>query len=324
MNITTRAAALGLGAALLQALMLIAFAWPAANIAPRDLPLVVSGPQAGNVAERLDSHSPGAFEISTVTDESAARAALADREAYGAIVTGVGAPQVFVASAASPAVAQQLSQIAARLAGTPAAAVEDVIAADLDDPRGSGFGAMVLPLVMAGIAAGALLTLLIPTASARALGVVVFATAAGLLSMLIVQGWLSLLPGSYLQLAAVAWLACFAVAGFVTGLATAIGRAGLGIAALTMLLIGNPFSAATSAPELLPQPWGAIGQLFPPGAAASLFRSVAYFDGAGAGGPLIVLLAWSAAAVALLGVGIVRQRRVVDAVPAEPTPAMAD
>ncbi|MCX5042705.1 hypothetical protein OG921_05930 [Aldersonia sp. NBC_00410] len=325
MTVTTRAVAIGLGAALLQALMLIAFAWPAANIAPRDLPLVVTGPQAAIVAEQLNAHSPGAFEIDTVADANAARAALADRDAYGVIVTGGGAPQVLVASAASPAVAQQLGQIAAQLSGTPSAAVEDVVAADVDDPRGTGFGAMVLPLVMAGIAAGAVLTLLIPSAAARATGTVVFAVAAGLLSMVIVQGWLSLLPGTYLELAAVAGLACFAVTGFVTGLATVVGRAGIGIAALTMLLLGNPFSAATSAPELLPQPWGAIGQLLPPGAAASLFRSVAFFDGAGAVGPLVVLLVWSAVVVALFGIGIVRQRRVVDAPPATaPAVAMAD
>ena len=42
MNITRRAVALGLAAALLQALMLVAFAWPAVNLAPRDLPVAVA------------------------------------------------------------------------------------------------------------------------------------------------------------------------------------------------------------------------------------------------------------------------------------------
>ncbi|MBF6481681.1 hypothetical protein IU408_26580, partial [Nocardia cyriacigeorgica] len=130
-------------------------------------------------------------------------------------------------------------------------------------------------------------------------------------------------PGNYLVLSAVAGLVSFAVAGTVAGLATVIGRAGIGIAALTMLLIGNPFSAATSAPELLPQPWGAIGQLLPPGAAASLLRSVAFFDGAGATGPLVVLLVWAGAAVGLLGIGAVRERRGTDAQASAPVPAMA-
>ncbi|MFF7942128.1 hypothetical protein ACFZC5_20650 [Nocardia gamkensis] len=310
MNTTQRAFALGIGAALLQALMLIAFAWPAANIAPRDLPLAVTGPQAAMVTGKLAEHSPGAFEITTPADEAAARAAIEDREVYGAIVTGDGPPRVLVASGASPAVAQQLTQIGQQLSGAPAARVEDVVAADSDDPRGTAFGAMVLPLVMSGIAAGVLLSLLIPGIGGKVIGLATFGVTGGLLGMAIIQGWMSVVPGSYLVLAAVAGLVSFAVAGAVVGLAAVLGRPGIGIAALTMLLIGNPFSAATSAPELLPQPWGAVGQLLPPGAAASLLRSVAFFDGAAATGPLVVLLVWSALALALLGVAALRGRPV--------------
>ncbi|MGW5377527.1 hypothetical protein ACWESM_19005 [Nocardia sp. NPDC003999] len=308
MNTTQRAFALGLGATLLQALMLIAFAWPAAHIAPRDLPLAVTGPQAAMVTGKLAEHSPGAFEISTPADEAAARAAIRNREVYGAIVTGDGPPRMLVASGASPAVAQQLTQIGQQLSGAPAVAVEDVVAADSDDPRGAAFGAMVLPLVMSGIAAGVLLALLVPSIGGKVLGLATFGVAGGLLGMAIIQGWLSVVPGPYPVLAAVGGLVSFAVAGAVVGLAAVLGRAGIGIAALTMLLVGNPFSAATSAPELLPQPWGAVGQWLPPGAAASLLRSVAFFDGTGASGPLLVLLIWSAVALALLGGAAVRGR----------------
>lgn len=317
MNITQRALAVGVGAALIQALMLIAFAWPAANIAPRDVPIAVAGPQAEMIVGRLAEHSPGAFEISRPADEAAARTAIENREVYGAIVTGAGQPRVLIASAASPAVAQQLTQIGQQLSGVPAAQVDDVVAADSDDPRGTAFGAMVLPLVMSGIAAGVLLSLLIPTIGGKVLGLTTFGVVGGLLSMEIIHGWMSVVPGSYLELSAVAALVSFAVAGTVVGLGAAIGRAGIGLAALTMLLIGNPFSAATSAPELLPQPWGAIGQLLPPGAAASLLRSVAFFDGAGAAGPLVVLVIWAAAALVLLGIGALRDRRT------DETPAAA-
>ncbi|WP_433326244.1 hypothetical protein [Spirillospora sp. CA-294931] len=71
-------------------------------------------------------------------------------------------------------------------------------------------------------------------------------------------------------------------------------------AGLTFLLIANPLSAATSAPELLPQPWGALGQALPPrGAMVSLLRSVAYFDRAAATMPLTVLGSWTAAVLVL-------------------------
>ncbi|WP_280382971.1 hypothetical protein [Nocardia wallacei] len=319
MNATSRAVAVGLAAALIQAVMLIAFAWPAANLKPHDLPIAVAGPQAPMVAGKLAEHDRDAFEITTVADEAAARAAIEDRDAYGAIVTGGGAPRVLVASAASPVVAQQLTAIAQQLSGAPAAPVQDVVPADPDDPRGTGFGAMVLPLVMAGLAAGVLLSLLVKTAGARLLGLVTFGIAAGLLSMAVAQGWFQLLPGSYLTLSAIAGLVSFAVAGTVAGLYTVLGEAGIGLGALVMLLIGNPFSAATSAPEMLPQPWGTIGQLLPPGAAATLLRSVAFFDGAGAMTPLLVLLCWAAAALLLLALGALRPSRTTP----EPQPVAA-
>ncbi|MFR9751512.1 hypothetical protein ACL02S_10795 [Nocardia sp. 004] len=317
MSTVQRALAVGLGAALLQVLMVIAFAWPAADIAPRDLPLAVAGPQAGAVAGTLAAADPNAFEIITVTDAAAARTAITNREVYGAIVTGDGPPRMLVASGASPAVAQQLTRIGQQLSGVPVARAEDVVPADTDDPRGIAFGVMVLPLVMAGIAAGVLLTVVIPTVGGAVLGLVTFGVVGGLLSMTIVQGWLSVLPGPYPVLAAVAGLVSFAVAGSVAGLAAVFGRVGLGVAALTMLLIGNPLSAATSAPELLPQPWGAIGQLLPPGAAASLLRSVAFFDGAAAAAPLTVLAGWAVAALALFGIAALRGARTEVAAPAE-------
>ncbi|MFC9966582.1 hypothetical protein ACFVH4_20335 [Nocardia ignorata] len=321
MTITRRAVGIGLAATLLQALMLIAFAWPAVNLAPRDLPIAVAGPQAAQVGQQLQQRSPDAFEITTLADADAARAALADREVYGAIVTGGGAPQVLVASAASPAVAQQLTALAQQFGGATSVPVEDVIASDPDDPRGAGFGAMVLPLVMSGIAAGVLLTLAVSTLGARLAGLATFGIVGGLLSALIFHTWLSIVPGSYLALAAIAALASFAVAATIVGLAATIGRAGIGLGALLMLLIGNPFSAATSAPELLPQPWGTLGQLFPPGAAATLMRSTAYFDGAGATFPLTILLTWAIAGIALLGLGALRTRQPHPTEARQPVPA---
>ncbi|XRQ03490.1 hypothetical protein ACN3XK_43760 [Actinomadura welshii] len=315
-----RAAGVAAVAALLQLVMIIAFAWPAARTAPRDVPVLVAGPQAAAVAERLDREAPGAFDVRTLRDEAAAREALAGREAYGAIVTGPAGPKVLTASAASPVVAQRLGAMARLLAadapppGPPgpsspsAPPVEDVVAADPGDPRGAGFGALALPLVMSGLAAAVLLTFAVPAAAWRAAGVLLFAALGGLGVAAVAQGWLSLLPGSYFAVAGAMSLAILAVTGTVAGLTAALGRPGLGAGALTMLLLGNPLSAATSAPEMLPQPWGDLGQLLPPGAAATLLRSVAFFDGAGAAGPLAVLGAWAAAGFALLAAGALRGR----------------
>ncbi|NUR98027.1 MAG: hypothetical protein HOV67_22580, partial [Kribbellaceae bacterium] len=64
----------------------------------------------------------------------------------------------------------------------------------------------------------------------------------------------------------------------------------------------------TSAPEMLPNGWGTLGQFLPPGAAGTALRSVSFFDGNGAGRPLVVLGCWLLAGVLLCGLGALRGR----------------
>ena len=95
---------------------------------------------------------------------------------------------------------------------------------------------------------------------------------AGLVAVGIAQGWLGVIGGDWLANASVLGLAVLAVGSAVTGLTALLGRAGAALGALLMVLVGNPLSAITSAPELLPEPAGAIGQLLPPGAGGSLLQ----------------------------------------------------
>ncbi|WP_280336123.1 hypothetical protein [Nocardia wallacei] len=306
MKVVQRAASVGVAAIVLQGVMLIAFAWPASNIEPQDLPVVVAGPQAEVVSDRLSRLAPGAFEVTVVADAEQARGLIADRQAYGAIVTEGGGSgsgdqaRVMVASAASPAVAQQLTRMAEQISGAREAAAEDVVASDRDDPTGGGFAAMVLPLVVSSLVAGYLLALAVPSIGARMAGLAIYAFGAGLSSAAVVRGWLSLAPGSFLAVAAAIALISVSVSATIVAAGAVAGRIGLGVAGFTFLLLGNPLSGASTGPEMLPQPWGRIGQLLPPGAGASLLRSVMFFDGAAAGIPFTILLAWVAAALTIL------------------------
>ena len=103
------------------------------------------------------------------------------------------------------------------------------------------------------------------------------------------QGWLGALDGSYWANAGVVSLGIAAIGLTLVGLRRTIGMAGLPLGAMTILLLGNPLSGVTSAPELLPTGWSTLGQLLPPGATGTALRSTAFFDGAGAGLPLLVL-----------------------------------
>ena len=139
------------------AIALSTFSWSAANLEPRDLPLGLAGPtQATAPFEHASKAREGAFDVHHYDDAGSAANAIEDREIYGAVVVAPGGPMLLTASAASPTVAGLLRE---NIAG-PRMKVQDVVPADPDDPRGAAFGSMVLPLLLAGIIAGVIITLL--------------------------------------------------------------------------------------------------------------------------------------------------------------------
>lgn len=301
----------------LAALALWAFAWPAARTAPRDLPLGVAGPAAATaqVEKQLTQHK-GAFEIHHYADEAAARDAIEDRTVYGAVVVTAEGPELLTASAASPVVAQLLQQAVAEQTvaeGTQVRTV-DVVAAPKADPRGAALNASVLPLALAGMAAGAVVTFS-GLRGTRAVAALVGASAlVGMAAAGIADNWLGVLGGNWWAQAGVFGLTTLAVSGAAAGLAALIGTAGVGLVAGTVMLFGNPWSAAASAPQLLPEPVGTIGQWLPPGASATLTRSVAYFDGAAATDPVLTLTWWAALGLGavLLGNALKERRKSVE------------
>ncbi|MFF5480423.1 ABC transporter permease [Streptomyces sp. NPDC012935] len=287
----------------LAALALWAFAWPAARTAPRDLPLGVAGPAAATaqVEKQLGRHE-GAFEIHRYADAAAARDALEDRTVYGAVVVTPQGPELLTASAASPAVAQLLQQAVTQQAAAGGTQVKtvDVVPTPGNDPRGAALGASVLPLALAGMAAGAAVTLL----GLRGIRAVSALTGAavliGVVAAALAHSWLGILTGDWWAEAGVFALTTLAVSSAVAGLAALIGNAGIGIVSFLVMFLGNPFSGAASAPQMLPEPAGVIGQWLPPGAGTTLLRSVSFFDGAAAIGPAMTLTWWAA-----LGLGTV-------------------
>ncbi|MBT2498220.1 hypothetical protein J7E25_03855 [Agromyces sp. ISL-38] len=86
-------------------------------------------------------------------------------------------------------------------------------------------------------------------------------------------------------------------------MAALMGRAGIAVGAVVMLLFANPISAAAVPKEFLVAPWGEVGQWFPPGAAATLIRELSYFPSADTAFPWLVLAAWAAGGILLSVVG---------------------
>jgi hypothetical protein len=305
-----RGVLLAAGVVLFQALLVVWFAWPAKNAAPRDLPVVVAGPApaAGAIADRLRHERPGAFEITTLPDAAAADSALRDRDAYAAFVVDPAAGvRLHVASAAGPTVSTLLTQAVQQLGGGRPVAVVDVVATPSADPRGAGFSSAFLPLLLTSLACGVALLFVVAAHAVRLIGLFTFAVLAGLVAAGAMHG-LGVLTGPYLAAAGTIALLALAVGATVSGLGAVLGPPGLGLGALLVFFVGNPISGLAAAPELLPQPWGTVGQFLPPGAGATLLRSAAFFDGAGATRPLWVLAGWAAGGLALTAFGHYRDR----------------
>jgi hypothetical protein len=300
--------------------LLVAFAWPAARSSVHGVPIAVAGPAAAvnHVTITLDQRLPGGFTITKVSDAAHAERMIRDREVYGAIDVSTGSPRLLIASGGSPLVAQTLQGIAAALSprqgNGPPVTVRDVAALPSGDPRGAGLAAGSLPLVLGGMIAAVLLTRLVRGRLRRTVGAFAYSVTGGLAMAAILQFWLGSVSGHYLANAGAVALTIAATSLTILGCESLFGYLGFSVGAIAMLVIGNPLSGASSAPEMLPGWSGAVGQLLPPGAGVHLLRSTAYFDGHGTGGSILVLLAWLAVGAVLSLIGHHRSRRVTPSV----------
>jgi hypothetical protein len=299
------AALIALAVVAVQALLVPLFAGPAANLAPRDLPVVVAGPEpaTATVINRFEANDPEAFKVTTVSDAATADRLLRDRDAYAAIVVGPQGPELHTATAASPTVAQVLIQASAQVSAGQQVRVVEIVPADPDDPRGAGFATGFLPLALTSMLAGILLSLLVRSRWGQLAGILTYGILAGFVGAAVLQQWLGVLPVNYLANAGAIALFATAAAATVAGLAAVLGRAGVALGALLVFLLSNPLSAVSAAPELLPRPWGEVGQWMPVGAGGSLLRSTAFFDGAGATRPLFILAGYAVLGLLLVAVG---------------------
>lgn len=308
-----KAGAIVIGMTLLLAVLFTAFALPAAKSRPNELPIGVVGPPAvtDQISTRLEQNSPGGFAVTGYADAAELRSAIRNRDVYGGVVAGPEST-LMIATGASPMVAQILTQIGTGMAQQSGRApvVEDLAAPPSDDPRGAGLAAAALPLTLAGLLPAYVFVLAFRRQVwLRFAATIVFAGLAAVTIAVLLRYLLGTIEANFWGVTGGLTLGVLAMGLAVLGLGSVFGKAGLGIGALLALLLGNPLSGLTSAPELLPNGWGALGQLLPQGANATLLRSTAYFSGAGAGPAIVVLTCWAAAGVALVVVAALRQRR---------------
>jgi hypothetical protein len=304
--------------AVVLAILAIAFALPAARSKPHNVPIGAAGPQAasGQVADILEQHAPGAFAITYYPGEAALRDAIRNRDVYGGISFAPDGRKLVSATGGSPMVAQMLTQIGsgiAQQAGVPLAN-EDLAPPTADDPRGSGLAASALPITLAGLLpAIALVLLLRREIWTRFAAAVVFAGVAGWTIAALLRYVLGSIDQNFWGVTGGLTLGVLAAGLSMLGLGSLFGRVGLAVGALLALLLGNPLSGLNSAPEMLPEGWGTLGQWLPQGANATLLRSTAFFGGGGATTAIVALTCWALAGAALIVLAALRQQRTASA-----------
>jgi hypothetical protein len=302
------------------AIVAIAFALPAVRSKPHDVPIGAAGPQAAGglgtpsldrgVADMLEQNAPGAFEVTYYPGEAALRDAIRNRDVYGGISLRPDGSTLLIATGASPTVAQLLSQVGSGIAQHAGIQLrtEDVAPPTADDPRGAGLAASALPITLAGLLpAIALVLVLRREVWTRFAAAVVFAGLAGWSIAALLRFVFDSIDANFWGVAGGLTLGLLASGLSMLGLGSLFGRVGLAAGALIALLLGNPLSGLTSAPELLPSGWGALGQWLPQGANATLLRSTAFFGGSGAAMAIVVLACWAIAGTALIVIAAVRK-----------------
>lgn len=299
---------IALGGALAVLVLFLALVWPTITAEVKGVPIVVAGPPGQAEALKNNLQKAGdTFALSTANNREEAVSLIKQREAFGAIVLG-SQPEVLTASANGPVAGQVVGALATQIQATLAAAqptapkvtVTDVVPLAEGDERGLAFASAVLPLALGGLLGGAIVSMHVTGVRRKLAALAAFSLLAGLVMAWAMQGWLNLIPGNYLVNSFALALAILATSAFVAGMHAVLGKKGIGLSVVTIMLVANPLSGASLPSQFLLEPWGTVGQYFTPGAGLTLLKDVAYFPGASITLPALVLTAW-----ALLGMGLV-------------------
>jgi hypothetical protein len=265
---------------------------------PHHVPVGIIGtpPVVGAVAGLVERRAPGGYQIHAYTSLAAAETAILHRAVYGAF-RPFPSPLLLVASAASPAVAALLQQTVAAKPHTEGntLVVRDLVPLPSSDSRGATAFSMILGLIITAIMGSAVIYLLGQhrPAPQRLAAMLALGIGAGHVSALVTNVVVGAFPGHFLAVWWVATLFYLALGLPIAAFQVLVGAGGIAIGAVMFLVIGNPASGGSSAPELLPGFWRDLSQLLPPGAATTAMRDVVYFHGHGMTDALLVLGIWA-------------------------------
>ncbi|MFD3699288.1 DUF3533 domain-containing protein [Streptomyces sp. NPDC058646] len=305
--VTTRAALLVLGVLALQLAFITSYVGAFHHPRPSEIPVAVAAPTpraAEEYARQLGALEGRPLDPRAVEDEGTARAQVRNREVDGALIVDPAGrtDRLLVAGGAGASLAQAIEEVVLKVGESQGRSVRvtDVAPVAAGDARGLSSFYLVVGWCVGGYLCAAILAISAgarPANAARAVirlgALLVYALAAGLLGAVIAGPVLDALPGSLVALWGLGALVVFAVGAITLAFQGLAGVVGIGLAILLVVVFGNPSAGGAYPYPLLPPFWSTIGPALPPGAGTYAARSIAYFRGNGAGGPVLVLACWA-------------------------------
>ncbi|MEV6615583.1 DUF3533 domain-containing protein [Streptomyces sp. NPDC051051] len=310
--VTPRATLLVIGVLALHLLFIASYVGALHDPRPRDVPFGVVAPQA--VAERtvtrLAGLPGGPLDPRAVADRATARKQILDRKIDGALIVGPAgtADTLLVATGGGRVLATTLETLTVRVEKSEGRTVRtvDVAPAGTSDANGLSSFYVTVGWCVGGYLCASIMTISAGAARStprratiRLAAMVLVALLGGLGGALIAGPVLGALPGSFPALWGLGTLIVFAVGAATLACQALFGLAGIGLAILIVVILGNPSAGGALPPPLLPPFWKAIGPALPPGAGTWAARSIAYFDGNAMTSALLVLSAWAVAGTAI-------------------------
>ncbi|AWZ03969.1 MULTISPECIES: DUF3533 domain-containing protein [unclassified Streptomyces] len=311
--VTTRAALLVLGVLALQLAFITSYIGAFHHPKPSEIPIAVTAPLAPlaeQSAKQLAALPGKPLDPRTVKDEATAIQQIQNRDVDGALVIDPAGKtdQLLIASGAGASLSQALEEVVGLVEKSQGRTVQvtDVAPAAAGDGRGLSSFYLVVGWCVGGYLCAAILAISAgarPANTHRAIirlgTLLAYAIAAGLLGAVIADPILDALPGSILGLWGLGTLIVFAVGAITLAFQGLAGVIGIGLTILLVVVFGNPSAGGAYPYPLLPPFWKAIGPALPPGAGTYAARSIAYFKGNDAAGPMLVLAAWAVAGSAV-------------------------